>query len=128
YYVVGKHLSFNRQYKLAADMLAEAIHRQPNWPAPQIELGLLEMQSGRDDRALTALRNVATLDQFNKRAANSLFLLEELANYKSIETDHFIIKYKPGMDEVMATMMPATLERIHKTVAGRFDFEPAQKT
>ena len=28
----------------------------------------------------------------------------------------------------MALMMPATLERIHATVAGRFNFEPPIKT
>lgn len=128
YFVVGRHLSLNRQYAQAAEMLGEAIHRQPNWPAPQIELGLMEMQSGRDDRALTALRNATTLDQFNRRAANSLFLLEELADFKIIETEHFIIKYKTGVDEVMAMMMPDTLERIHATVAGRFNFEPPIKT
>ena len=55
YYKVGRHLSLNRQYDAAADMLNEAIRRQPAWPAPQIELGLMELQSGRDDRALAAL-------------------------------------------------------------------------
>jgi hypothetical protein len=31
----------------------------------------------------------AKLDSFNKRAANSLFLLEELATYKQIESAPF---------------------------------------
>src|SRR5690606_38232149 len=42
YYVVGKHLAFNRQYEAAATVLEEAIRRQPAWAAPQIELGLME--------------------------------------------------------------------------------------
>ena len=126
--IVGRHLAFNRQYDVAAAMLEEAIRRQPSWPAPQIELGLLELQTGRDDKALSVLREVAALDPFNKRAINSLFLLESLADYKQIETEHFIVRYEPGIDEVMVAMMPQRLEQIHANVSRRFGFEPARKT
>ena len=128
YYVVGRHLAFNRQYEAAAQMLQEAIRRQPAWPAPQIELGLMELQSGRDAEALDALSAVAALDPFNKRAANSLFLLDELSGYEQIESQHFVIRYQPGIDRVMAEMMVEPLERIHTTVAGRFNHEPDRKT
>lgn len=128
HYQVGRHLSLNRQYELAADALEEAVRRAPAWPQPQIELGLMEMQSGRDDRALKALQSVAKLDPFNKRATFSLFLLEQLSEYRQIETEHFIIRYKPGVDEVMAMMMPAALERLHEIVATRFNYTPKQKT
>lgn len=128
HYIVGKQLSFNRQYEAAAEALEEAIRRQPRWPAPQIELGLMELQSGRDANARHALQQVAELDPFNKRAANSLFLLEELADYKRIETEHFIVRYKPGVDEVMVRMMPQRLEAIHRVVSERFQFEPGRKT
>jgi tetratricopeptide (TPR) repeat protein len=128
HYVVGRQLSFNRQYETAADMLEEAIRRAPAWPAPQIDLGLMELQSGRDDRALKVLQSVAKLDPFNKRAVNSLFLLEELATYRQVETEHFIIRYKPGVDEVMASLMPGPLEKLHQTVSSRFEFTPKQKT
>jgi Flp pilus assembly protein TadD len=128
YYLAGRQLSMNRQYALAAQLLEEAIRRQPAWPAPQIELGLMELQSGRDDRALQVLKNVARLDQFNKRAANSLHLLEELTKYSQIESEHFIVRYPPGPDQVFAELLPPQLEKIHATVAGRFGYEPPQKT
>lgn len=128
YAVVGRYLALNRQYDEAAKALEEAIRRQPSWPAPQIELGLLELQSGRDEKALTVLREVVALDPFNKRATNSLFLLESLADYKQIETEHFIVRYEPGIDEVMVDMMPEQLERIHAVVSRRFGFEPDRIT
>ncbi|MHC4991809.1 MAG: tetratricopeptide repeat protein, partial [Planctomycetota bacterium] len=128
YAVVGRHLSLARQYEASAEMLEEAIRRQPAWPEPRIELGLMELQSGREMRALDALKEVAVLDPFNKRAANSLFLLEEMAGYERLESEHFIVRYKPGIDVVMAEMMPARLEAIHRIVATRFDFEPDRKT
>jgi tetratricopeptide (TPR) repeat protein len=128
HFTTGRHLSFNRQYPAAAKVLEEAIRRQPHWPAPQIELGLMELQSGRDDRALAVLERIVKLDPYNKRAANSLFLLQDLASYAQEESEHFILRYKPGVDEVMAEMMLDRLEQIHAIVAGRFQYEPPQKT
>ncbi|MEM7227392.1 MAG: tetratricopeptide repeat protein [Planctomycetota bacterium] len=128
YALAGRYLSLFRQYDLSSDVLQEAIRRQPAWPEPQIELGLMELQAGRDAIALDALQSVASLDRFNKRAANSLFLLEEIADYHRIETEHFIIRYKPGIDEVLVRTMPDELERIHEIVTEKLQFEPDRKT
>ncbi|MEE2681168.1 MAG: tetratricopeptide repeat protein [Planctomycetota bacterium] len=128
FHEVGRFLALNRQYADAAEVLSEAVRRRPGWSAPLIELGLLEMQSGRDDLALDALRQVAQIDPFNERAIFSLRLLEELAAFKSIETDHFVIRYLPGVDEVVARMMPDALESMHSEVAARFDHTPSQRT
>ena len=127
--LAGEALSFDRQYEWAAELLNEAIRRQPKWPRPRIELALLEMQSGRDALALAAMRDLRELDQFNVRVANSLHLLETLAEYKQIETEHFVIRYSHETDDqVMVDLMPEILERIHATVAGRFEHEPDRKT
>ena len=125
---VGAALSESRQYAESADYLERAAARRPNWPAPLIELGLLELQSGRDLRALDALRQVAELDPFNNRAANSLELIEELLTYDTIESEHFIVRFKPGVDRVMAREMLAPLERNHEIVAAAIDHEPPVKT
>ncbi len=128
YAVVGRHLSLNRQYEAAAEMLQEAIRRQPAWPEPRIDLGLMELQSGRNAEALAILQEVVELDPFNKRANNSLHLLRELAGYESIETDHFVIRYAPGTDRIVAELMPGPLEQLHRTVTTRFRHEPNRKT
>ncbi|NNF43258.1 MAG: tetratricopeptide repeat protein [Phycisphaerales bacterium] len=128
YYTAGRFLSMFRQYDAAAEMLEEAIRRQPGWAAPQLELGRMEMQTGRDQKALAVIRDAMELDPFDKRVANSLFLLEELAEYDEIETEHFVIRYRPGVDEVLVSLMPEALERIHETVEGRFGWEPSRKT
>ena len=128
YYEVGRFLAKHRQYGDAAEILEEAVARRPSWSPPLIELGLLEMQSGRDDRALDALQKVAELDPFNERATFSLRLLEELAAFESLESEHFVIRYLPGVDEVVARMMPEALDRMHEDVAGRFGHVPANRT
>lgn len=127
-FAVGAALAEARQYEPAAEYLRLAIARQPSAPASLIELGLLMLQSGDDAEGLDTLRRVAKLDPFNRRARNSLTLLEELTTYATLETDHFIVRYKPGVDEVMAREMLPHLEAIHAVVAGAFDHEPARKT
>lgn len=128
WHLVGRHLSAQRQYEIAADILGEAVRRRPAWPAPRIELGLLEMQSGRDDRARQALEEVTKIDPFNKRAANSLVLLQELDGFTELESRHFLIRHRPGPDEVVARMMPGALDAMHEDLVRRFDHTPARKT
>lgn len=118
YLAVGKALAEQRQYADAAKYLEEATKRAPKHAEPWIELGLLEVQAARDDRALAALERAALLDPFNVRASNSLKLVRDVGAFSRIETDHFIVRYRPGVDQVLAREMPAVLERIFARVTG----------
>jgi tetratricopeptide (TPR) repeat protein len=129
---VGRVLSERRQYELASRYLEQAAAREPLWAAPWTELGLLEVQAGRDDRASAALKKATALDPFNVRAANSLKLVTELGTYATFESEHFIVRCKPGRDEILAREMLPVLERLHARVTGNapggIDFVPPQKT
>ncbi|HZW09928.1 MAG TPA: tetratricopeptide repeat protein, partial [Phycisphaerales bacterium] len=114
----GAALAEARQYAPAAELLEQAAARQPNLAEPWIELGLLEMQAGRDMRAKDALGKALALDPFNIRAANSLALVNDLAAFATIESEHFAIRYRPGIDEVLAAEMPAVLEAFYAEVTG----------
>lgn len=127
-YEAGSVLAERRQYAMATDLLERATALQPNWPEPIIDLGLLEMQAGRDTQARAALERATRLDPFNIRAKNSLTLVNELMGFATIETEHFIIRYKPGVDGVLAREMPALLEEMHEDVTMSMDFDPEGKT
>jgi cellulose synthase operon protein C len=127
-FMVGKYLSMARQYEAGAAILRQAIVRQPNWTEPRIELGLMLNQAGEDEQALQVLRAVVELDPFNKRALNTLKLQEELAGYKTLETDHFIIRYRDDIDAVLAADMPPVLEDIYRDVTTVFGHQPQRKT
>lgn len=127
-HVTGTYLSLARQYELAERLLRAAIERQPTWPGPRVELGLLLMQSGDDEGARDALRRAARLDPFNRRAGNQLELVEALLEYERIETEHFIIRHKPGIDAVLARDMATHLERMHRDITGAFEHVPSRKT
>lgn len=125
---VGRHLLRHHQYDAAAAYLAQARKRRPNWAAPVIELSRIALQTGQADAALVILEQATRLDPFHVAAANYRFLLEELADYETIETEHFVIRYKPGVDEVLVAMMPDVMEEIYENVTKPFNFEPRGKT
>ncbi|UCD74383.1 MAG: tetratricopeptide repeat protein [Phycisphaerales bacterium] len=127
-FIVGRHLSMQYQYDEASELLTEAMRRLPAWSAPRIELGLLSMRQGLDDQALLYLRAASELDPINKRAANTVLLLEELPTFRKVETEHFVLRYRPGVDQVVADMMVDELEPMHRLVSSRYEHEPAQKT
>lgn len=134
YMIVGNATSENRQYADAAKFLREAADRSPFDAQPVIELGLLEVQSGRDAAAMRALEAATTLDPFNLRAKNSLKLLQKLQTHVVVANEHFQVRFDPTspVNEFVAREMLATLERIHARVCGDepggIDYEPAQKT
>ena len=141
-YETGLALSMARQYAQSRIHLDEAARRQPNAAEPLIELGLMLLQAGKDADALPALERAYSLDPFNVRADNSLRLARELATYVRVETPHFTIRHKPGLntdntvgDAVLARDMAAPLEANYAAVTGApervpggIDFEPREKT
>ena len=126
--VVGAYLSSVRQYGASELMLREAIALDPNWAEPRVTLGLMLMQAGAEDRARVELREAARLDPFNVQAANQLKLVEELLGYEQIRTEHFVIKYRKGIDEALARDMPETLEGIYRQVTDIFGYRPERPT
>ena len=128
-FTAGEYLSNDRQYRPAESLLRAAIERAPNWPAPRLELGLLMMQAGDLPAARTELERAAQLDPFHKAVNNQLRLARALlGEYATIETDHFIIRYLPGVDEVLARDMPGPLEEMYDEIGAVFQHRPPVKT
>ncbi|MBL9031054.1 MAG: hypothetical protein JNM80_05045 [Phycisphaerae bacterium] len=127
---VGRTLSDARQYEMAAAFLRRAAERAPFQAEPVAELGLMGLQSGDDQQAIDNLARAAALDPFDLRVENSLKLARELQTYARLETPHFIVRFKPGVDQALADLMPDALEGMHRRVTGPdgIDHEPARRT
>ncbi len=128
HFTAGRFLSAGRQYATGETMLRTAIQRGGNWPQPRIELGLLMMQRGDETAALTELGHAVRLDPFNRRANNQLKLAQELTNYAQIQTEHFQIRFRPGIDQILARDMTDELERIYRHLTGAFGYRPPNRT
>lgn len=118
HYEVGRALAESRQYADSAEMLTEASRRLPAAPEILGELGLMYVQFGKDQPALDALEKAFALDPFNLRVDNSLRLVRELMTYDRVESDHFIVRHKPGIDAAFARDILAGMESNFRIVTG----------
>lgn len=128
YFEVAEQLSAMRQYPRAAAMYRVAIERAPWWTLPRNGLGLLLTQSGDEDEARVVLRDAYELDPYNARTLNYLTLLDQLAAFARVETDHFIILFDKDTDPIVGEMFAERLESVHAEVASAFQHSPAVKT
>lgn len=125
-FTAADFLARHDQYESAERLYRQALERQPNWPAAQVSLGLLLMQSGREQAAHEALKLAVQLDAFNLRAANQFKLVKELLTYERRTTPHFVIQYKAGVDEVLARDMTIWLEDVYPQTTEKYGYEPAE--
>ncbi|MBM4109978.1 MAG: hypothetical protein FJ254_01290 [Phycisphaerae bacterium] len=125
---VGRMLSRRRQYEDAAVLLRRAWDRAPEWSEPPMELGLMDMQSGEDARALEALGAAVERDPFNVSATLSLRLLKDMAPWPVREGKHFTLRSQPGIDDAMADGMLSQLDAMHDEVCARLGHEPSRRT
>ena len=125
---LGSVLSFHRQYPESDHWLRRAIEIRPGWPAPWIELGLMQWQDARMEDAIISLRRAVSLDSFNRRSKNSLSLLEEVTSYETIETPHFLLRHAPGIDELLVREMIPRLESVYEDTVEVFGWTPERRT
>lgn len=128
YFEVAEQLSALRQYPRAAEMYRVAIERAPWWTLPRNGLGLLLTQSGDEDEARVVLRDAFELDPYNARTLNYLTLLDQLAEFARVETDHFIILFNREKDPLIGDLFAERLESMHAEVAETFKHKPTVKT
>jgi tetratricopeptide (TPR) repeat protein len=125
YSVLGDLLEQHKQYAAAELHLKHAVQLRPELPEGRAALGMLYMREGREDEARRELEKSFEADNFNVRVSNTLQVLDHLAKYETLKTEHFHIKHDPKNDGILAKYMAKYLEEIYQELAERFDYRPA---
>jgi len=121
-------LSARRRFQESMARYQKAIDLRPNLPEPHIGLAMLNLQLGNEAEAKKQLERGFARDPFHVRASNSLKVLKHLESYKTLETEHFLIRHDPKNDSALAAILAFQLEQIHSQLAARFRFTPKGKT
>jgi tetratricopeptide (TPR) repeat protein len=127
WFVLGEALEDCRHYDDAKECFVTADKQRPNLSGPASSLGMLYMRLGQEKEASEMLDRGFKADQFNVRVNNSRKVLHHLQKYKTIETDHFTLRYDPKNDEVLAKWMIPYLEEIHRDLCAKFAFTPKER-
>jgi tetratricopeptide (TPR) repeat protein len=118
-----------RRYPDAVRFYREAIDRMPQLVGPRGKLGLVDMRLGNEIEADKLLRESFDIDPFNVRVSNTLKVLEVLAGYATIETEHFVIKFDRAQDELLAQYAGTFLEEdVYPKLVKKFGFLPEGKS
>eukprot|EP00752_Nemacystus_decipiens_P015003 g13359.t1 len=127
-FMVGRSMSDARQYKIAEDHLKRVIDMMPGWSEPQLALGEVYVQWGKLDAAADQLQTAASLDPFHKGINNQLTLVQEMLGYETIESDQFLVRYLPGVDEVLARDVALHMGGMVERFIERFQHDPPALT
>jgi tetratricopeptide (TPR) repeat protein len=125
---LAQQLEERRRFDLAAHYFREALERMPRLVGPQAGLGMLYMRLGKEEEARNLLRQAFEVDPFNVRVANSLQVLEVLAGYQTRQTEHFLIRFDPEKDRLLAEYAARHLEQVYPELCRLLGYEPRGKS
>lgn len=128
YLAVGDWLSANRQFDLADEYLRKATELAPELADPWSSLGQVDLQRGREDKALEWLERAHEIDNFRADVVNYINLIKTMQrDFDTRETEHFILKADRKFDAVLLDQMARYLETIHPEICGDFNYFPKAK-
>ncbi len=129
YFTLADKLADRQKFPVAERFFREAIRRMPELVASRSELGLMYMRLGKEVEAKKLLEASHDADPFNVRVLNTLKVLDVLATYATLETEHFILKFDRGQDELLARYAAKYLEEdVYPGLCKQFAFKPEGKT
>jgi len=128
YFALGQALDKGRKYPHAASAFDTAAEKLPQMVGPRGQAGLMYMRLGDEPRARKLLEESFDIDPFNVRVFNSIRVLEILADYATLETEHFIVRYDESKDKLLARYVADYLEAIYPEMCETLGYEPAEKT
>lgn len=118
-----------RRFPAAAEYYRTAVDRLPQLTTARGELGLMQMRLGDEVAARKNLDESFEIDPFNVRVSNMRKVLDVLSEYATIETEHFVIKFDRGQDELLAKYAADYLEnQVYPELCKKFGFEPEEKS
>jgi cellulose synthase operon protein C len=129
YLTMGESFDRMRRYPLAAIQLRVAQDKMPQLIQVRGLLGMTLMRLGEEGEAAKLLEEAFTIDPYNVRVKNTLEVLDVLKGYAVLETDHFVLKFDRGQDELLARYASKYLEgEVYPQLVEQYGFKPEGKT
>jgi cellulose synthase operon protein C len=123
---IGEQLEGRKLFVDAEGFFKKAVAAEPEMPEGNEGLGMLYLRLGQEKDARKLLDAAFEADPFNVRVDNSLKVLDHLAKYETIKTPHYILRFDPKNDAVLARFVLNYLEEYHEVLAKKFDFQPKE--
>jgi tetratricopeptide (TPR) repeat protein len=120
-------LDERKRFTQAEGYYKKAAELRPTLAGPRTGLGMLYLRLGKETEGREILAKAFAADPFNVRVANSIKVLKHLDKYATITTDHYLLRYDPEKDKVLAAFLAEYLEETHAELRRQFGYEPPDK-
>ncbi|MBX3415122.1 MAG: tetratricopeptide repeat protein [Pirellulales bacterium] len=128
YYTLATALGERMKFPSAERFYRAAIEQMPQLLYARSALGLMYMRMGREAEARELLEASFAEDPYHVRAKNMLEVLDVLEGFETIETEHFVVKFDPQHDRVLARYIAKHLEAAYPKLCQTLGYEPAEKS
>ncbi|MFO0800778.1 MAG: tetratricopeptide repeat protein [Gemmataceae bacterium] len=122
YHDLAGVLDARKQYGQAEAYFRKAAELRPQLPAAKAGLGMLLLRTGREPEAKVVLDAAFKADPFNVRVSNSRLVLKHLEAYQTVETPHYVVRFDPKADRLLAPFLAEYLEDVHAGFARDYGF------
>ena len=128
FYELGQALEERKRYAEAEVHYKKAAELRPMLAGPRTALGMLYLRMGKEPEGRALLDAAFKLDPFNVKVANTRKVMNHLDGYRTVETEHYTLRYDAGTDKILGEAIADYLEQTHAELKKQYGFEPAGKS
>ncbi|HVT82432.1 MAG TPA: tetratricopeptide repeat protein, partial [Phycisphaerae bacterium] len=110
-HLIGKKLSQNYRFNVGNDYQKKALTFDPNYQPAQFQLAEDLLRIGHEDDGWKLADEVFKKDPYNIMAYNLVTLRDRLARFKTLSSEHFVVRMDPHEAPVYGTRVMELLER-----------------
>lgn len=122
--IAAKLLYLANQSEPAEKLFHEVLRRTPWRQEARHELGDLYLTQGQESEARAVLEQAYQSDPYNVQTVNYLRLLDEIADYRKVETPHFVLCFDGETDPIIADHIGPYLESVYEELVSVFQYRP----
>ncbi|MEM9158024.1 MAG: tetratricopeptide repeat protein [Verrucomicrobiota bacterium] len=126
-YTIGQKLARNYRFKEGAALQRSALVKDPSFLSAKIQLAQDLLRLGRDKEGWELAHEVHEADPYNIAAYNLVTLHDQLDDFVTLETEHFLIRMTKKEAPIYGQRAIDLLEPAYEYLSKRYDVEIPQK-
>lgn len=125
-HLIGKKLSQKYRFAEGAQYQRQALELDPKFAAARTQLAQDLLRLGNEDEGLKLAEEVYAADAYNIFAHNLVTLQENLAKFRTLEADGFLLRMEAREAEIYGNRALDLLKRAKRTLCEKYDIKLEQ--
>lgn len=127
-HLIGRKLSQKYRFKEGAARQRTALGMDGEFVPAQIQLAQDLLRLGEDQEGWALAQKVQARDPYDVVAYNLVTLKDSIAHFRTLESDHFILRMDPLEADVYGERALKLLENAYDKLCTKYGLQPEQKT